>query len=492
MARRMIETALDALPYGPDEPDLSRVKKVPMPEGVSKRRLTRDVFMLSWPSLMELILSQLTSFVDQIMVGRIPGDMGVVGLAAVGLSMQPKFVMVTAMTALNMGATAVIARSRGQQNQERANRVFHHAVLLNFILAVVLSVVGVWGSEWMIRFMGTNISETTIMAATEYLRIQFYGLVPMCMTFTITAALRGVGDTRTPLIYNTVANMVNLVGNYILIYGKLGMPALGVTGASIATVFGQTVAFVIAFVFILRRKSYLYFNFKEKFTFDRTILSNMARVGIPAMVEQLLMRVGVLIYSRTVSSLGDVKYATHQVLMSIQSFSWMLGQAFSAASTTLVGQSLGKRRYDMAVIFLNRTRALARWISLALALVIILLRSPIVGLFTTDEAVIAMGAEIMFLIALSLPFQTDTFVTSGGLRGAGDTRYSAMVTLITVVIVRTILVTLMISVWNWGLWGAWISLMIDLLARTLLVHLRYRSGVWKGIKLKEAGENRIK
>ncbi len=486
MARKTVETALDALPYGPEEIDVGRVKKVSLPEGVSKKRLTRDVILLSGPSLLELILSQLTTFVDQIMVGRIPGDLGVVGLAAVGLAGSPKFALMTAIQALNVGATAVIARSRGQQNRERANQVFRHAMLLNLILAVVMMVVGIWGAEWMVRFMGPDISEQTVQLSAQYLRIQFYGFVPLCLTFTVTAALRGVGNSRIPLIYNTVANAVNLVCNYILIYGKLGCPALGVAGASLATVIGQTVAFIIAMVVVLRKQTYLYLGLNEKFAFDKTILSNMIQVGFPAMMEQLLMRVGIIIYTRIVSSLGDLKYATHQILLSIQSFSWLLGQAFSTASTTMVGQSLGKRRSDMAVIYLNRTRSIACWISVALVVLIILLRSVIVGLFTTDAAVIAMGAEIIFLIALGLPIQTDAFVISGGLRGAGDTRFTAMAMLVTVVVVRSVLAFLTVNVWGWELWGAWIAFLADLLIRAVMIYFRYYSGVWKGIKFKEA------
>ena len=483
--RRMVETALDGLPYGPESLDTGRVGKVPLPDGVSKRRLTRDVVMLSWPSLLELILSQLTTFVDQIMVGRIPGELGVAGLAAVGLAGNPKFALMTAIQALNVGATAVIARSRGQQNQERANQVFRHALLLNLILSVVLMMVGIFGAEWMVRFMGPEISENTIQAAAQYLRIQFYGFIPLCLTFTVTAALRGVGNSRTPMVYNTVANVVNVVFNYILIYGKLGVPALGVTGASIATVIGQTVAFVIAMVVILRKKSYLYLSFKEKFSFDRTILGNMVQVGLPAMLEQLLMRVGIIIYTRTVSALGDLQYATHQILLSIQSFSWLLGQAFSTASTTMVGQSLGKRRSDMAVIYLNRTRSLACWTALVLTVLIIVLRSVIVGWFTTDAVVIAMGAEIIFLIALGLPIQTDSFVISGGLRGAGDTRFTAMAMLVTVLIVRSVLAYRLVTVLGWELWGAWIAFLADLLVRAVMIYFRYYSGVWKGIKFKE-------
>ncbi len=478
-----VVTALDGLSAGAEDQQeqYGKVGKVPIPEGVSRKQLVRDVTLLAWPSLLELILTQLTSLADQIMVGRIPGEMGIIGLAAVGLSYQPKFLLMTAVQALNVGATAVIARFRGQQNQEKANQVFRQALLFNFLVSIVLTVVGLFAAEWMVAFMGTNISPETLRSGTEYLRIQFCGMIPLCLTFTITAALRGIGNTRVPLIYNTVANVANLILNYILIYGKLGAPAMGVAGASLATVLGQTVAFIIAAIFICKKKnrSYVYFSAKEPFRFDGTIMSSIIRIGLPAMVEQLLMRAGMIIFGRAVAGLGDLKFATHQILMSIQSFSFMLGQAFSTASTTMVGQSLGKRRYDMAVVYLRQTRNVGRIAAVVLAVLVILIRRAIMSVFTTDGAVIAMGSEILILIALSQPIQADQFIISGGLRGAGDTKFTAFATLVTVLGVRALLAVVLINVFGLELWGAWIALVCDQILRTVMSYCRFRSGVWK-------------
>lgn len=487
--KQTVATTLDQLPHGPENEEVShKTSAKPLfPEGVSRKMLMRDVLLLTWPSLMELILSQLTSFVDQIMVGRIPGELGVVALAAVGIANQPKFLLMTAIQALNVGATAVIARYRGQQNREKANQVFRHAMLLNIILSAILMVIGLFAAEWMVRFMGTsNISEETIQSATQYLRIQLYGLIPLCLTFTITAALRGTGDTRTPMIYNTTANVVNVILNYVLIYGKLGAPTMGVAGASLATVIGQTVAFCIAVRAILRKRAYVYLSIHEKFVFDAVILSNVVRVGIPAMVEQLLMRAGFIIFGRAVAGLGDLKYATHQILMSLHAFSFMIGQAFATAATTLMGQSIGKRRYDMAIIYNNQTRTLGRMASVILMIIVILLRGDIVGLFTTDASVIATGSEIMFLVALLQPIQSDQFILTGSLRGAGDTRFTALAMLVTVLGVRSALALLLINVFELGLWGAWFSIVADQVVRTGLVVYRFRSGAWKRIKFKEA------
>lgn len=479
---KTVKTTLDSLPYGnPTAEELrGRVRRAEVPEGVTKSMLTRDIVMIAWPSLVELILSQLTSMADQIMVGRLPGMEGVMALSAVGLAAQPKFMLMTMIIALNVGATALVARFRGQQDRAKANQVFKQAILLNFLLAFAFMVIGVAFSEPLVRFMGGNgISEETLRLGVQYLDIQMYGFVPLCLSFTVTAALRGIGDTKLPLMYNTIANVVNLFFNYVMIYGKLGCPALGVIGASWATLIGQTVAFVIAMSVVLNPAHYIFLNLKEKFRFDPVLMKGVVSIGIPSMIEQLFMRAGVIIYGRTVASLGDLLYATHNVCMSIQSMSFMMGQAFANAATTLMGQSLGKRRYDMAAVYMRQTRNLGIIVSFVLAALFVLFRRTIIGWYNDTPDVIELGAGILILIAASQPFQADQFITSGGLRGAGDTRFTAVVIAITVLGVRSTLGLLTVKVLGWGLWGAWIALIADQLLRTALMAWRYSSGKWK-------------
>ena len=481
---KTIRTALDSLPYGSESEVFQgrRIKTPPIPQGVSRRQLLRDVVIIAWPSLVELILTQLTSMADQVMVGRLPGNAGIVGLSAVGLAMQPKFLLMTMIMSLNVGATAVIARYRGQQNQEKAQQAFRQTLLLNLLVGVIFMGLGMIFAPQLIRFMsGDAIGPETFQAGVDYLRIQMYGFLPLAMTFTITAALRGIGDSRTPMIYNTIANMVNLVFNYCLIYGKFGLPALGVIGASWATIIGQTVAFLVAMVTVLGGNHYMHFNVRHLFRFDRQLMGNVVSIGVPAMIEQLFMRAGVIIFTRAVAGLGDTLYATHQICMSVQSLSFMMGQAFAASTTTLMGQSLGKRRQDMAIIYMQKTRSLGFWVSVVLAAVIIAFNRQIVGFYNSNEAVIQAGSGILVLIALSQPIQASQFIVSGGLRGAGDTKYTAFVIMITTLGVRSVLAVLFVTILDWGLWGAWIALMADQVLRTVLMVARYNTGKWISI-----------
>lgn len=481
---KIIKTTLDDLDYGSADASegFGKVGKPRIPDGVTSSMLTRDILLIAWPSLVELILTQLTSMADQIMVGRLPGTEGVMALSAVGLATQPKFLLMTMIQAMNVGTTALVARFRGQMNRKMANQVFSQTLLLNFIISAIFMVVGVVFSENLVRFMsGNGISAETMALGVQYLDIQLYGFVPLCLSFTMTAALRGIGDTRTPMVYNTVANVINLFFNYVMIYGKLGCPKLGVAGASIATVIGQTVAFVIAVVVILGKKRYVYIDFKEKFTFNKGLMMNVINIGIPSMIEQLFMRAGLIIYTRTVAGLGDTMYATHQVCMNIQSMSFMMGQAFANSATTLMGQSLGKRRYDMAECYMKQTRKIGILVSFVLAAVLIGLNRQIIALYNKTPEVIAMGSQILFLLAFSQPFQADQFITAGGLRGAGDTRFTAMVMAITVLGVRSGLGYVAVNVLDWNLWGAWIALIADQLCRTFLMAYRYKGGKWKEI-----------
>jgi len=477
-----VQTALDDLPYGPiDSPDASGpVRKAKTPEGVSSKRLLSDVTLIAWPSFVELVLTQLTSMADQVMVGQMPGSEGVMGLTAVGLASMPKFLLMTMVIAMNVGTTAVIARCRGQQNQKKANQVFKQAMILNVFLSFVLMTVGLLCSEWLIRFMSASgIPEQTLQYGVQYLNIQLYGFMPVCLASTVTAALRGVGDTKTPMVYNTVANVVNIIMNYALIYGNFGFPAMGVAGASLATVIGQLVAFVIAMFVAFGKKHYLYLKLREKFTFDRQIMKDVTSIGLPSMIEQLIMRAGIIVFLRTVASLGEIDYATHQIVMNIQSMSFMVGQAFGNSSTTLMGQSLGKRRFDMAAVYMQKTRQVGFVVSVILMALMGIFSRQLIMLYNSTPEVVQKGAGLMLVVAVMQPIQCGQFIVSGGLRGVGDTRYNAKVVLITTLGVRAILSVIAVNVLHWGLWGAWIALFADQLLRSILIMRRYSSGKWK-------------
>ena len=191
-------------------------------------------------------------------------------ITSVGLTTQPKFLLMSLFMAMNVGATALIARSKGEGNREKANVFLRQALLLSFIISVAASVIGYAFSEQMVRFMGAADPET-LAGATIYLKIQMAGFITFSLASTITATLRGVGSTRIAMIYNMIANLVNVMLNYCLIYGNCGFPRMEVAGASLATIIGQFAAFVIALSVVLRGNHYLHLRFPKASTSIGTI-----------------------------------------------------------------------------------------------------------------------------------------------------------------------------------------------------------------------------
>ena len=483
--QKVVKTTIDTLEFGEiDAEKEGKYKKYKLPDGVDKGMMRSDILTIALPSLVELVLTSLTSMADQIMVGRLPGQLGVQALSAVGLCMNPKFILMTALMAINTGTTAVVARYRGMGNQEKANQTFKQSLIFNIFLSAIMMVIGVVFARELIGLIaGNGISETTVEYAVTYFRIQMYGFIPLMMTNTVTSTLRAIGDSKMPMVYNTIANVVNLFFNYGLIYGKLGMPEMDVAGASLATVIGQCVAFVIAMYIMFSKKRYVYIDFKEKTGYNKTIMSNVLGIGLPSMLEQLCLRIGIIIYSRIVASLGDISYATHMVCMNIQSLTFMSGMAFQNSATTLMGQSLGRRRLDMADNYTRMTRNISFWISCIIGVILALFGGQIVNIYNSTPEIVEMGGKLLAIVAITQPFQSSQFVTTGALRGAGDTKYPAVVIFICTLIVRSVLGYIFVVQLDMGLIGAWFAIVVDQLLKTAMIFARYNTGKWRFFKL---------
>lgn len=483
--QKVVKTTIDTLEFGEiDAEKEGKYKKYKLPDGVDKGMMRSDILTIALPSLVELVLTSLTSMADQIMVGRLPGQLGVQALSAVGLCMNPKFILMTALMAINTGTTAVVARYRGMGNQEKANQTFKQSLIFNIFLSAIMMVIGVVFARELIGLIaGNGISETTVEYAVTYFRIQMYGFIPLMMTNTVTSTLRAIGDSKMPMVYNTIANVVNLFFNYGLIYGKLGMPEMDVAGASLATVIGQCVAFVIAMYIMFSKKRYVYLDLKEKTGYNKTIMSNVLGIGLPSMLEQLCLRIGIIIYSRIVASLGDIAYATHMVCMNIQSLTFMSGMAFQNSATTLMGQSLGRRRLDMADNYTRMTRNISFWISCVIGVILALFGGQIVNIYNSTPEIVEMGGKLLAIVAITQPFQSSQFVTTGALRGAGDTKYPAVVIFICTLIVRSALGYIFVVQLDMGLVGAWFAIVVDQLLKTAMIFARYNTGKWRFFKL---------
>ncbi len=458
---------------------LSNIKNMfflKVPKDSTKKQLAQDIFKIAWPALVELVLVQLCTVVDNMMVGRL----GSSELASVGYCTQPKFLLLCTFIALNSGTTALIARFKGMEDPESANAALRQSLLMSLVLSVIISVVGFVFSRDMVVFMGAE-GEKTIGNATAYMQIQMLGFVFNALCLCITAGLRGIGRTKVSMYYNLAANGINVAFNFLLIYGNFGFPRLGVAGASLATVIGQTIACIAAFAVVLKKGSYLRLNIKKVFKPEFKMIKRILNIGVPSMLEQFALRFGLIVYTLTVSSLGEKLYATHQIGLNIMGLSFMNGQAFGIAATSLIGQSLGRNRPDMGSAYTYMCRKYGMYISICLGIVFVLFAAPIVSMFTDDSYIIEQGSGVLMFVALNQPIQASQLIISGALRGAGDTRIVAVSTLVGVMIIRPLTSIFAVKYLGMGLIGAWAAIIFDQVIRTVIVFARFGSGKWQKI-----------
>lgn len=441
------------------------------------KEVYRKTFDVAWPSAVESVLVNLINSIDTIMVGSI----GASAIAAVGITNQPKFILLALIFSLNIGVTTVIARRRGEQNQQGANRCLRQAIMVCMGLSLLLSCIGFFGARPILSFAGAG--QDILDEAVAYFRINMLGFVFMSVGLTINAAQRGAGNTKISMRTNLVANSINLILNYLLIGGNLGFPKMGVQGAALATIIGQLIAFIMSVLSIVKRNSFLVINREDKWNFDQETMSSVLKIASSAVVEQVFMRAGFFIYAKIVAGLGTAAFATHQICMNIIGLSFAFGDGFSTAVTSLVGQSLGANRSDMAQIYVKATKKIMYAISSLLFCIFIFGRAWLVGLFTDDMQIIQQGSQIMYVIAITTVAQTSALVYSGCLRGAGDAKFNAFVAFISIAILRPFNAWLFCYPIGLGLFGAWISLLIDQCIRWICNYLRFRGGYWKQIKV---------
>lgn len=443
----------------------------------SSREVYANTMRMAWPSALEAILISLIGSIDTIMVG----GLGEVAIAAVGITNQPKFILLAMIFSLNVGVTAIVARRRGQNDCDGANGCLKQSLLLSLMLSLVMSVLGFIFAEPIMVFAGA--APEVVPDATAYFRILMVGMVFTGITLTINAAQRGAGNTRISMRTNLTANVVNLIFNYLLINGIAFFPALGVRGAAIATVIGNAIGCAMAVMSIVRRTDFLSIRSKVSWWFDKKTMTSLVSISGSAMVEQVFMRIGFFAYAKIVASLGTTAFATHQICMNIINLSFAFGDGLSIAASSLVGQSLGAKRADMAIVYGKVGQRMAFAISTILFFIFIFGRHWLISLFSREADIIALGGIIMIIIAFSTHCQTSQVVVSGCLRGAGDTRFVALTSLISIGIIRPGISWLLCIPLGWGLIGAWLGLLIDQTLRLIMNFGRFNKGKWTKIEV---------
>lgn len=444
----------------------------------SKQHIKETIDM-AWPAVVESFFVAAAGLIDSYMVSA----MGPKAVAAVGLTQQPKFMFFAVFFALNIAVAALVARRRGEKKQDEANIIMYTAVAFVIIASLIISIVGVLMSGTIMRWCGSN-SETHEMAVT-YFQIIIGGMIFNCLQMAINAAQRGAGNTKITMRTNITSSAVNIVFNYFLIGGHCGFPALGIVGAAVATVLGTVVAFAMSVISLYKKGDFVNIPFIHEHHLKPKWNSFVAivKLGYSVFFEQVLMRIGFILTAVMAANQGTSAMAAHQVGMNIMGLTFSFGDGLQSAAVALIGKSLGEGDEKKAKEFGAICKRIAICIALILAVIYYFGARPMMRMFFAEEDIVEIGVIIMRVIIFIVLFQVIQVVYMGCLRGAGDTLYTAIASMISVTIIRTIVSYLCGYTLGWGITGIWLGVLADQISRFTFATTRFHQGKWVKIKI---------
>ncbi len=439
--------------------------------------LTSLIIQLAWPALLENMLHTMVFFVDMLMVARL----GTVAIASVGLGGAMIFVVTSIFQALSAGATATVARFVGARNYEKAGRSAINAIALSVAAGLFVALFMYFFTPIFFGFFG--VSPLVKKLGTVYVRTVLFFAPFRFFLFVAGASMRGAGDTRTPMKITFVMNSFNILMNYLLIFGPGPFPRLEVFGAGIAT--GSSFVLGMLVYTVLLWKMILGGPWKEGvLRFDRELLSQIVKISTPTALEQLILRLGFVVFLRIVTSLGTIALAAHEIAVRIESMSFMLGIGFGTAAATLVGQGLGAELQDIAEKSVWRTAFFSMVVMTVIGMLFVLFPEALVSLFSPSVAVGEMAVLCIMVAAFEQPSIALTMTLTGGMRGAGDTVSPLILSFLGTFAFRIPLVYLFAIVFRLGIFGVWLGTITDWGLRGIISVVLFRRGRWKKIKIR--------
>ena len=441
---------------------------------VENRKLIKNIFQITLPAVFDLLAQTLIIALDMKMVS----SLGPSAISSVGVGTAGMYALIPALIAVATGTTALLSRAYGADNKVDGKKAFAQSFFIAVPLGIILTLIFLLFSEQIINLVG-NAKDMNLADAVLYQNMTVIGFPFLGVSIATFYAFRAMGENKIPMIGNTLALVLKLILNFLLIY----LFKWGIFGAALSTTLTRLFSAIFSIYLVFwSKKNWISLELKD-LKFDYFTSKRILKVGIPAAVEQLGLRIGMLIFEMMVISLGNLSYAAHKIALTAESISFNLGFAFSFAASALVGQELGKGSSQKALKNGYICTIIAMIVMSTFGLLFFIILQFLVSLFTKDKDVIELATMALKIVSICQPFSGASMVLAGALRGAGDTKSVLLITYLGIFLIRIPITYLFLDVLNLGLAGAWIVMTIDLAIRSSLAFYVFRRGKWKYLQV---------
>lgn len=438
-------------------------------QSIDIKDIRKKILSLILPITLENILQMSAGIVSMGMIGRL----SIASVNGQGISMRITQIIWAILKGITTGATVFVAQAYGAGDYNKMRRVIQQTLISSVILVIALQQIVFWNAELFLSIFNPN--PEVLQNGLTYIKIASWGLPFLAIMMVVAGCLQGMGNAKTPMIIALIMNIVNIIFNYLLIFGILGLPGLGIKGAAIGLVIAQFTAALIGLYVLFNRDGVLNScKGKDFFKLDFKQIKDVYLVGAPTAGESVLWQIAAIIITNIILSFGDVAYAAHQMGMQAESISYMPALGFSIAATTFIGQAVGAKDKEAGKAYLKETIRGSLMITTVSVIFLVFFPSSVMRILTNNKDVIHLGSYYLILMGLVQIPQNLSGVFSGALRGAGFTKVPMIVAFVGLWGIRVPLSLLLTYVFRMNIIAIWGAMCLDLLFRFILSYILYK------------------
>jgi putative MATE family efflux protein len=432
---------------------------------------------LAVPVIIENILQVLLGTTDTYFAGKLNSN----AIAGVGITNLIMNIYIAFFTAVGVGTTTIVSRNIGLKQTEKVDDAVKQSIILTVIISLIVGGISCIFAKPILTILCAK--QEVLVYAVPYFMPVAVPSVFLCLMLVLSSALRGAGDTKTPMVATIIANLINIILNYVLIFGIWNFKGLGIVGGGLATTIARIIAVILLLTSLCKEKTVIKLNISSKWSIDKKLLLSISRIGIPAGIEKLIMRFGQLIYGSVIIALGTSSYVAHNIAGTIESYSYLPAMGFGVAAATLVGNNLGVNKPEEAKKYAIVSNMLSTILMVIIGIFFFIAAPFLAKLFTNDKEVQSLVVSVLRIIALFQPFLSLTMVISSALQGAGDTKFPMYSTLIGIWGIRVVLGYVFAIIFKLGLVGIWLAYSLDIVIRGIILLLIFLNDKWKYIEI---------
>lgn len=423
-----------------------------------KKIIRKEIYFLIIPIMLENMFQISAGLISSAMIGRLTPML----ISSQGISSRITGILYCLFKGIGIGATVVIAKAHGENDLIKCKKVFEQTSVTGLIISIIITALVLMKSTVILSFFTEN--SDTLYHSEQYLKIVIFTSPFILIMSAVTAAFQACGNTKTPMLIAIVVNIINVVLGYLLIYGKIGFPALSIVGAGIALLVSQAFGALLG-IFLLYNKNNGLFcsvSFKKyfsKFNFD--IIMQVYSIGIPAAFESMFWQFSAIVMSKVILSYGEVTFAAYQLGLQAEIMTEMPAMGIGIAATSMAANAIGKKDSKLLKIYSKQLITTSTAISLISSVIIIFFPKMLMSFFTNNAEIQSIGIKYLIVMGFIQIPQNVTKVFYGIIRSAGYKNMPMIISFMGIWAVRVPLSLLFAYVFKLDILFIWFCMAID-------------------------------